>query len=156
MGYPKESPKRNSFGFILNRNSSKSPRSSVTLWAFRNFKGQPKTFINNIAISNVHFFQFKFVVIPPIFPIYSLKLNGDDDTTLILFSGTNYQGKRVILRGQQDIPDLGAFETGSFILSNRVITSKQADQIQARRRPPSDFSELVLGIVRRRLKKKNV
>lgn len=112
-------------------------RSSVIIFWYPNFNGPWRTLVGNIAIRDLKLINFLTA---------SLKLDGDDDTTLILFSEPNYQGNRKIISGEQDMKNLGKLvASGSLILSHRIISEKETNRIQRTRRPPGGFAELSGG-----------
>ncbi|WP_461479619.1 hypothetical protein [Paenibacillus sp. PvR148] len=75
----------------------------------------------------------------------SFRLRGGVFTgvTLVLFSGTNFQGSFRIFRGNRDVADLRNFNfnnvTSSFILVSRPLTTAQINEIQRTGNPPRDI-----------------
>ncbi|WP_410769445.1 hypothetical protein [Fontibacillus sp. BL9] len=112
----------------------------LALWSGTNFSGRRILFRRGgVAVRDLGAFRFNNA-------LSSFRLRNvvqSSQVTLVLFSGTNFQGSFRVFRGSQNVSNLGNFNfnnvTSSFILVGRNLTNSQISQIQSTGRPPSDI-----------------
>ncbi|WP_139489939.1 hypothetical protein [Brevibacillus dissolubilis] len=113
----------------------------LTLWTGANFTGRRRRFRRRgVAVRNAVAINFNNV-------LTSFTLRGNTDfVTLVLFSGTNYQGNVRVFRGRTSVSNLAnlGFNNvmSSFILVTRVLSDIEIAAIQLTRRAPAGVVEI--------------
>ncbi|SET94150.1 hypothetical protein SAMN03159358_2785 [Paenibacillus sp. NFR01] len=111
----------------------------LVLWSGINFSGRRILFRRGgVAVRDLGAFRFNNA-------LSSFRLRNtvqSSQVTLVLFSGTNFQGSFRVFRGRQNVSNLGNFNfnnvTSSFVLVGRILTDTEISQIQNNGRPPRD------------------
>ncbi|GIP53619.1 MULTISPECIES: hypothetical protein [Paenibacillus] len=112
----------------------------LALWSGTNFTGRRILFRRGgVAVRDLGAFRFNNA-------LSSFRLRNNvqsSQVTLVLFSGTNFQGSFRVFRGSQNVANLGNFNfnnvTSSFILVGRNLTNSEIAEIQSTGRPPRDI-----------------
>lgn len=112
----------------------------LTLWSGINFTGRRIRFRRGgVAVRDLGAFRFNNA-------LSSFRLRNvvqSSEVTLVLFSGTNFQGSFRVFRGSQNVANLGNLNfnnvTSSFILVGRNLTNAQINRIQSTGTPPRDI-----------------
>ncbi|WP_027086607.1 hypothetical protein [Cohnella panacarvi] len=112
----------------------------LALWSGTNFTVRRILFRRGgIAVRDLGAFRFNNA-------LSSFRLSNvvqRSQVTLVLFSGTNFQGSFRVFRGSQSVANLGNFNfnnvTSSFILVGRNLTNTEISVIQRTGNPPRDI-----------------
>lgn len=112
----------------------------LALWSRVNFAGRRILFRRGgVAVRDLGAFRFNNA-------LSSFRLRNvaqSTRVTLVLFSGTNFQGSFRVFRGSQNVANLGNFNfnnvTSSLILVGRNLTNMDIARIQNTRTPPRDI-----------------
>lgn len=114
----------------------------VSLWAGKNFEARRIRFRRRgVAVRQCQALEFNDVL-----SSFRLRAGNNGRVTLVLFSGTAYQGDFRVFRGNRDIANLGNFgfnnRTSSFIFVGRNLTTSQIREIQRTRTAPRNVVEI--------------
>lgn len=112
----------------------------LALWSRINFAGRRILFRRGgVAVRDLGAFRFNNA-------LSSFRLRNvvqSSRVTLVLFSGTNFQGSFRVFRGSQNVANLGNLNfnnaASSLILVGRNLTNMEIARIQNTRTPPRDI-----------------
>jgi hypothetical protein len=112
----------------------------LALWSGANFTGRRILFRRGgVAVRDLGAFRFNNA-------LTSFRLRNivqSNRVTLVLFSGTNFQGSIRVFRGSQNVANLGNLGfnnvTSSLVLVGRNLTNAEIAEIQRTGRPPRDI-----------------